>query len=854
MHGACGVFAGSPAREILMRTIWQDIRFGARMLAKHPGFTAIAVLTLALGIGANTAIFSLVSQILLRRLPVRNPGELVILRSPGPTRGHLWSDGDEAQSFSYPMYKGLRDTNTVFSGMLARFVFPASIAYQGQTERGSGEMVSGNYFEVLGVGSALGRLLTLDDDKVPSAQPVVVLSHAYWIRRFGGDPSVLNKPLLVNNAELLVVGVAQAGFTGVQVGQSADFFVPLMMKAQMTPERNDLLEWDNYWLAVLARRKPGLSRAQIETGINAAYRPLLQEQMAQMKNLSWDQQKRQRFLDKKVLLIPGGKGRTTLQTDSGQALTALFVMIALVLLIACTNVANLLLAQGAARQRELAIRSAMGASRGRMIQQLLAESLLCALAGGTLGLLIGMWLMNLLTPLVASNLGVKGLSTNLDLSVLSFAVGATLISGIFFGLLPAWRVTRTAVAQTLKDQAATTSAGTSHVGARKLLVAGQVAFTLLLLAGAFLFTRTLWNLRNTNLGLRTENVITFSISPILNGYDTPRTVALIDQLRAHMTAVPGVRAVGASEISTLTGTDMGSNVTIEGSKDLAPEDSHVNFDPVSPGYFSAIGVPLLSGREFNEGDAAGKPKVAIISESMTKKYFAGRNPLGLHFSCCVGGANKPDIEIVGVVKDSKQTHVRGADLPFIYLPYAQQPAIREMTFYAYTQQDPLLVVSALRNTVQEHDANLPIFGIKTMDRVVDEDLFGERMVAWLSASFGTLAALLAAMGIYGVLAYLVVQRTREIGIRMALGAATKHVRLLIVKEVGAMVLLGALVGLPLAYGLARFSESLLFGIHASNPAIYALGLALIAVIALAACYIPARRATRVDPLVALRYE
>jgi predicted permease len=822
------------------------------MLAKHPGFTAIAVLTLALGIGANTAIFSLVKQVLLTRLPVQNPSELVILRSPGPMRGHVWSDGDEAQSFSYPMYKGLRDTNGVFSGMLARFAIPASIASHGQTERGAGELVSGNYFDVLGMRPAVGRLFTLEDDKVPGAQPVVVLSHAYWTRRFGGDPRVLNQSLLVNNTELTIVGVAQAGFTGIQVGQSADIFVPLMMKAQMTPERNGLEEWDNYWLAILARRKPGLSLAQTEAGINAVYRPLLQEQLAKING--WDQQKRQRFLDKKVLLIPGGKGRTTLQTDSGQALTALFVMVALVLVIACTNVANLLLAQGAARQRELAIRSAMGASRGRILQQLLAESLLCALAGGASGLVIGVWLMNLLTPMVASNLTIKGLNTNLDLEVLSFAAGATIVSGIFFGLIPAWRVTRTAVAQTLKDQATTTSAGTSHVGARKMLVAGQVAFTLLLLAGAFLFTRTLWNLRQQNLGLRTENVITFAISPILNGYDAPRSVALIDQLRARMASVPGVRAVGTSELGTLTGSDMGSNITIEGSKDLSAEDSHINFDPVSPGYFSTLGVPLLSGREFNEGDGPGKSKVAIISEAMAKKYFMGRNPVGLHFAFGAGNDIKPNIEIVGVVKDVKQDHVRSGDVPYIYLPYAQQATIREMTFYAYTQQDPLLAVSALRSTVRDLDANLPIYSLKTMERVVDEDLFGERMVAALSATFGTLAALLAAMGIYGVLAYLVVQRTREIGIRMALGAETAHVRFLIVKEVGAMVLLGVAIGLPLAYGLARLSASLLFGVRASDPTVYALGLALIALIALAACYIPARRATRVDPLVALRYE
>jgi putative ABC transport system permease protein len=835
-----------------MQNLWKDIQFGLRLLGKSPGFTAIAVITLALGIGANTAIFSLMNQILLRQLPVKNPDELVILRSPGPQSGHVSSDGDSAESFSYPMYKGLRNNNLVFSGILARYTFSASVASHGQTDRASGELVSGNYFDVLGVQPAVGRVFSPEDDRVPGAQPVVVLSNSYWKRRFGGDPSVLNKVLLINNVEMTVVGVSQASFSGIQVGQNPDLFVPLMMTQQMTLYGETLDGWNDYWMKVLARRKPGVSEKQAEAGINAAYRPLLDEQLAQTKS-GWNEDKRKKFLDKKIVLSSGARGRTIVQRDSGGQLKTLFVMVALVLLIACTNVANLLLARGAARQREFAIRTAMGASRGRMIRQLLAESLLCALGGGALGILLGTWLMRILTPIVVSNAGVRGLTEKLDVDVLAFAIGATLLSGVFFGLIPAWRVTRLGVSDVIKDQGSTSSASVSHVGFRKALVAGQVAFTMLLLAGAGLFMRSLWNLQNQDLGLKTDNVISFSVQPSLNGYDTPRSIALFDQMRARIAALPGVRSVGTGEVPTLTGDDEGSNITAEGGPQLAEELQDVDYDAVSPGYFSTLGIALLSGREFTQSDGATTPKVAIASEAMVKRFFPGRNPIGAHFAFG-GGNKKPDIEIVGVVKDVKQEHVSSAIQPYVYIPYPQRPKLSGMTFYVRSTQDPLLLGTALQGEVREMDANLPVYDLKTMRRLVEEDLFSARMVAVLSASFAVLAALLAALGIYGVLAYVVVQRTREIGIRMALGAVASDVRFLIVKEVGSMVLIGIGVGLPLAYGLARLSESLLYGVHAGDPLVFTLGLGLIAVIALAACFIPARRATRVDPLVALRYQ
>jgi predicted permease len=833
-----------------MQTLLQDVRYGLRMLAKNPGFTCIAILTLALGIGANTAIFSLLNQVLLRRLPVRNPEELVVLKSPGPIHGHLWSDGDSSEMFSYPVYQGLAKNTTVFDGVLARFQFAASIASRGQTERGSGELVTGNYFDVLGVRPVLGRVLSPGDDDVQGAHPVLVLSHAYWMQHFGGDAGVLNQTILVNNTEMTIVGVAQAGFTGIQVGQTADIFVPLTMKGQMTPIRNGLDDWNDSFLAVFARLKPGVSLRQAQAGINVGYPGLIEQQAARL-HLRKD---REEFLSKKIVLSAGSQGRTTLQRDSGPALKALFAMVALVLLISCTNVANLLLAKAAARQREFAIRSALGATPARMMRQLLVESCLCALAGGALGLIFAAWVMNILTGAVVSEAGVQGITARVDGSVLGFTATATGVSALLFGLIPAWRATRTGVSQMMKDQGSTTSAGPGHVRFRKYLVAGQVAFTLLLLTGGALFSRTLWNLRKQNLGLSTENLITFSIAPQLSGYDDAKTVLLVDQLRERLGAIPGVLGVASSQIQVLTGTDMGSNITIEGRQNPDTDDIHVNFDAVSANYFSTMRIALLSGREFNAGDTAKSVKVAVINEAMAKEFFPNRNPIGVHFAA--GGANdtKPDIEIVGVVKNAKEGHVRDAERPFFYQPYSQFGKLYGMSFYVRSHQDPLPMANTLRDTVRGADANLPVYDLKTVERVVDEDLFAERVIAGLSAAFGGLAALLATLGIYGVLAYLVVQRTREIGIRVALGAEAGHVRGLVFKEVGWMMVGGAVVGLPLAYGLARLSESLLYGVHAGDVPVYAASLGMVCLVALAASYIPSRRATRIDPIVALRYE
>ena len=834
-----------------MHTLWQDIRFGLRVLAKNPAFTIIAVVTLALGIGANTAIFSLMQQVLLRRLPVRNPGELVVLHAPGPITGRASSDGDVTESFSYPMYKGLRDGATNAIALIARSSSDASLASQGQTERGRLELVTGNYFDVLGVAPAVGRVFTQDDDKNPGGDQLAVLSYNYWTRHFAADPNVLNKTILVNNVPMTIVGVSRNGFTGVQVGQTPDVFVPMSMAERMTFDGGALNEWKDYWMKVLGRRRPGVSDEQARTALNAAYHPLIEENLTKITGFT--DQKRQAFLAKQIVLEPGARGRNVAQRDSGPPLLVLFAMVALVLLIACTNVANLFLARGASRQREFAIRSAMGATRNRLVRQLVIESMLCALAGGIVGIAMGSWLISELVPIVSANTDFNGLKAQLDSSVLLFAIAATLLSGVFFGVLPAWRVTRNSVTDVIKDQGSTSSASVAHVRFRKILVAGQVAFTLLLLAGAALFTRTLWNLRNVNLGLRTEHVISFTISPSLNGYDYPRTVRLVDDLRHRLTNLPGVRGVTSSELGALTGDTAGANITAEGGAEVPDDLQTVNFIAAGPTYFSTFRIPLASGRDFTEADTTTAPKVAVISETVAKRFFPGRNPLGMKF-CFGNGKVKPDITVVGIVRDFNQDHVKAVtENPYVFVPYSQRQTLDGMSFYVNTERDPLLLASSMQTVVRDADPNLPVYSLKTMDRIVEEDLFSARLVAVLSGAFAGLAAMLAALGIYGVLAFLVVQRTREIGIRMAVGAESRDIRKLIVKR-SARCQSSMLVGLPLAYVLARLSESLLFGVSASNPAIYLVGLALIAVVAFVACYVPARRATRVDPLVALRYE
>jgi putative ABC transport system permease protein len=834
-----------------MGNLWQDLRFGFRMLAKTPGVTAIAILTLALGIGANTAIFSLTDQILLRALPVSHPEQLVVLRSPGPFSGSTWADGDSAMSFSYPMYKDLRDHVPAFSGLIAKFSVDLSVAGQGRTERTQGELVSGNYFQVLGVRSVLGRVLSADDETAPGANPVMVLSYPYWMRQYGGDAGILNKQLSVNGTDLTVVGVAQPGFYGVQVGSVPDMFIPVTMKAQMTPNWNGLPDHSTRWLAILGRLKSGDTRERAQGAAQPSYRALLESEWPLLK---MDKDDHDKFVARQLILDVGEHGRPILQRDASQPLWFLMAMVGVVLLIACTNLASLLVARAEARQREIAIRLAIGAGRKRLIRQLLTESLLLALAGGAAGLLVGYWTLSFMVESFPPDIGILGIDANLDLRVLAFSLGLSLLTGLLFGLAPAMRATRPDVQTLLKDQAAGGSGGVGGVRLRKGLIIAQVALTAVLLAGAGLFTRSLINLEKLDLGLRTDHVLQFSIAPELNKYNPAQTSAMFDRIRERIAQIPGVHSAGVSELSILAGNNTDGNITVEGYTPKTKELLEVNENFVGPDYFATMSIPLISGREFNLGDTLAAKKVAIINGTFARLYFAGRNPIGAHFAFGSGNNVHPDIEIVGVASDSKYSDLRDKAVAFAYLPYTQDKKMGSATVYVRAVQDPTSLAGPVREAVAGIDPSIPVYGLKTLAEQVNETMFSDRFVTALSLATGLLAALLAAVGLYGVMAYVVARRTREIGIRIALGATRENIGWLVLREVLRMTAIGVVIGLPAAFGVGWLAQSLLFGVKASDPIVFAATVILLFVVALLASSLPVRKAARVDPMVALRYE
>ncbi len=833
-----------------MNVLLQDFRYALRGLRRSPAFAAAAIATLALGIGANAAIFALVDRVMLRLLPVRAPRELVLLRSPGPRQGHTWSDGDDAFSFSYPMYRDLRDRNEVFEGLLGVFPFAASVAAGGTTERAAGELVTGNYFGVLGVPPELGRVFSPDDDRAPGAHPLTVLSHGYWVRRFGSDPSILNKTIVVNGQSLTVVGIAHAAFAGVQPGRRADLFVPLAMKASMTPFQETLESPKDYWLQLIGRLKPGLSPATAEASLSATYRPLLEALLPQMTN--WDDTRKKEFLARRIELPAGGVGRSNMRQGFGTPLLSLMGMVGLVLLIACSNLAGLLAARGVARQREYGIRLAIGANPGQLLRQSVVECLTFSVAGGALGLALAAWTLSALLSAFPPDADLRQVAVSIDPRVIAFTALLAVVAGILFGVGPAYRASRLDPARTLSGQSrGASSAGREAIRTRGWLVTAQVALTLVLLVAAGLFTKSLANLGRVDLGIKPDNVLAFSLAPDANGYTPERTAVLVRRLSETLGASPGVRTVSAAEVASMTGSDQTSNVRTSGLENEQTKGIRVWLNEVGPRYFSTLGIPLVAGREFRFEDDLRTGPVAIVNETMAHKFFPGRSAIGERLG--IGrGDGAPNVEIVGVVRDAKAGRVGEEDHPFAFTPYLQDANLGSLTFYLRGELPPDRLAPAARAAVAALDPQLPVFDVKTLSAQIRESLLTERLIFVLSVAFGGLAALLAAIGIYGVLAFSVAERRREIGVRMALGADPATVRRLVLSEVGRFLLIGAAVGLPAAWALARIIESILFGVKAADPVVFASGLALMAAVALVAGYLPARRAAKIDPLDALR--
>ncbi|MGA3187969.1 MAG: ABC transporter permease [Bryobacteraceae bacterium] len=824
-----------------------------RGMMRTPVFSGIAVLSLALGIGANTAMFSLLDQFLLRTLPVKNPEELVFLYHPGPAQGSVSSDEAGGPSFSYPMFREMQKEQTPFTGLAGARTMGASLSFRNSAVPSAAHLVSGNYFDLLGVKPAMGRLFTEDDDRVEGGHPIVVLSHAYWTSRFGGDIGALNQIVIVNGYPMTIVGVAQKGFRGEILGDSPDFFAPLSMKKALTPDWDAFQNRKDYWVTLFGRLKPGVTSAQADAAINATYRGQLEKDIPLLRQPS--QTFLQRFRAKKIILRPGQFGRGGLREQGREPLLLLLGMTAMVLLICCANVANLQLARAASRMREIAVRLAMGASRAQLIGQLLIESCILAVAGGLVGLLAAYWTLRAIIAAIPQSTGMQTfLTPSLDPRVLAFCLGLSLLTGLAFGLFPALQSTRPDLVPTLKSQSGQSSATGSANRFRKLLVTAQVAISLLLLICAGLFARTLVNLSTIDLGLKADHLLTFSLSPKLNRYTDQSAAQLYEQLSARLSAIPGTRLVSAATTPAIANSTSSQNITVEGYVPSTDDGADSNFDAIGPDYFRTMGTPLIAGREFTPADNLAGPKVAVVNEAFVRHFLANQNPLGHHFALGAGSKVKPDIEIVGVVKDSKYSDMREAPPRAFYIPYCQMKQQNDLYFYVRTAIEPEQIATQIRREVAALDSNLPIRELKTMQNQIEENLIAERMLSSLTGAFAALATVLAAIGLYGVLAYNVSRRTREIGIRMALGAEVGHVRGLVIREVAIMLAIGTAVGLAAAAGAGLLIRSQLYGLPYWDPSVYASAAGILWIIALAAAYIPARRAARVDPMVALRYE
>ncbi len=831
-----------------------NIRLALRTLFKSPFITLVAILSLALGIGANSAIFSLYDQMLMKALPVPHPEELVNFKSPGPKPGSnsCGQAGSCEEIFSYPMFKDLEKAQTSFTGIAAHRNFGGSIGYQGTSLSGNGAAVSGSYFPVLGLTPALGRLLTPEDDKTVGTHFVVVLAHDYWRTRFAQNPNVLNETLVVNGQAMTIVGVAPAGFTGTVLGDRPDIFVPLTMRGLMQPGFNGFENRRQYWAYLFARLKPGVSIEEATTAINGPYHAIINDVEAPLQK-GMSEQTMARFKAKVITTEPGDRGQSSFDNEARTPLTILLAVTGTVLLIACANIANLLLVRGAGRAAEMAVRLSIGANRRQLITQLLTESILLAVFGALAGLFVAKWTLDLIASLMPSEDG-PAIAFALSPTMLIFAAVAAIVTGITFGLFPALHSTRPDLSGTLKNQAGQPGGAKAARRFRTTLATVQIAMSMALLVPAGLFAKSLFNVSRIDLGLKTDHMVLFSIAPELNSYTTERTRQLFERMEDEIAAVPGVTSVVATIVPVLAGDNWGNSLGVEGFEAGPDTNTNASFNGVGPGYFRTMGIPLMMGREFTRSDALGTPKVAIVNQAFVKKFNLGDNPLGKRFGVGGGPGTKFDIEIVGVAQDAKYSDVKDAPPPQYFLPYRQEERLGYANFYIRTATPPEQMLSTIPALMRKLDASLPLSDVKTMETQVRENVAQDRIISTLSLAFAVLATVLAAIGLYGVLAYTVAQRTREFGLRMALGADGGAVRGMVLIQVAKMAIVGGAIGLALAIGIGRLAKSLLFEMEGHDPVVLIAATITLALVALGAGLLPAIRASKVDPMNALRYE
>ena len=829
----------------------RPLKLAARTLLKTPFVSAIAILSLALGIGANAAIFSMFDQLLRRPLPVPASSQLVNLAAPGPKPGSqsCSSSGNCDVVFSYPMYRDLEKAQTSLAGIAAHRIFGASLSVRGEPMTATGIMVSGSYFPVLGLQAAAGRLLTPDDDKVIGANFVAVLGYTFWENKFGKDPAAVGQSILVNGKSYQIVGVAPPTFTGTTVGQLPALFVPITMRGELS----GFTKWEdrrNYWVYAFGRLKPGATLASASAALNAAYHPIINDVEAPLQQGMTDKTM-ESFRSKKLLVAPGARGQSNMAEEAKTPIMLLFSVTGIVLLIACANIANLLLARGANRATEMGVRLALGATRRHLMTQLLTESVMLATVGGVASLLVARWTLSVIMALLPPE-AAETMRFTISGTVIGFSALLAVVTGFVFGLFPALHSTRNDLISAIRAGAGQITGGRAAARFRTVLVTTQIALSMGLLTMSALFLKSLVNVSRVDLGVKIDQMATFEIVPERAGYDSARSAVLFNRVEEELAALPGVTGVTTSMVPLLSGDNWGSDAHVQGYPCGGDVDCGSRYNEIGADYFKTFGVMLKNGREFTSADQLGTQRVAIVNATFAKKFKLGNDAVGKFMS--QNGEDSLNIQIVGLVGDIKYSDVKDTVPPVFYTPWRQDARSGDLYFYVQSSLPPEQMLGTLRAVMKRIDPNLPIEELKTMPQQVRENVFLDRMISILSSGFALLATLLAGVGLYGVLSYSVTQRTREIGVRMALGANGDDVRAMVMKQVGLMLLIGGAIGLVGAVALGRAARSMLFELQAYDPMAIAAAAVLLAGVAFVAGWVPARRAAQVDPMHALRYD